>query len=107
MVPTPFLANLPLYLQGMAQFGLVFVGKTTPIVPGAGLVQTDPTHWVLDLAVLGIPFREVKEAALFLTQPNVLPPDAALALYVSTTGGDGHTALPLQLFSSACRALAS
>lgn len=28
-------------------------------------------------------YWELKEVALFLTQPNVLPPDVALSLYVS------------------------
>eukprot|EP00887_Chlorella_sp_A99_P006703 scaffold3.g6703.t1 len=77
----------------MAQaFGLFFVGLTPPLAPGAGIVQTDPTHWVLDVASLAggswaAAYRELKEVALFLTAPNALPPDAALALYVSTTGG--------------------
>lgn len=33
-------------------------------------------------------YRDLKEVALFLTQPNALPADAGLALYVSIGGAD-------------------
>lgn len=71
-----------------AQFGLMFVGHTPPIVPPNGIVQVDPTHWVMDVAtVAGPAWGSLKEVALFLMMPGVLPPDAALALYVSSSGG--------------------
>ncbi|PSC73963.1 OPI10-like protein isoform B [Micractinium conductrix] len=55
----------------------------------AAFVQADPTHWVLDATTTVVPdYRELKEVALFLTQPGVLPADVGLALYVSIGGAD-------------------
>lgn len=51
------------------------------------VLQVDPTHWVMDVAALaGTVWKDLKEVALFLTAPGALPPDAALALYVSSSG---------------------
>lgn len=43
---------------------------------------------MLDLSLAGASFHTLREVAFFLIQPNSLPPDAALALYVSTNGMD-------------------
>lgn len=44
---------------------------------------------VFDATATVVPdYRELKEVAIFLTQPNVLPPDVGLALYVSIGGAD-------------------
>lgn len=64
-------------------FSILFIGKSTPITDAA-FTAVDPTHWVLDVISLvgGAEFTNLKEVCLFLLQPN-LPPDAALALYIS------------------------
>ena len=38
-------------------------------------------------ALAGAAWHELKEVVLFLTAPGALPPDVALALYVSSSGG--------------------
>lgn len=97
-------------------FSVVFVGASTPI-PGTSFQQIDATHWasnttlrlhllsiqpdiltprlsplytqVLDVAPLaGASIINLKEVAFFLLQPNSLPPDTALSLYVSNNGTD-------------------
>jgi hypothetical protein len=63
-------------------FSILFIGKSTPITDAA-FTAVDPTHWVLDvISLVGAEFTNLKEVCLFLLQPN-LPPDAALALYIS------------------------
>ncbi|KAL4421725.1 hypothetical protein ABPG77_002341 [Micractinium sp. CCAP 211/92] len=74
----------------MAQppFAIFFTGKSYPI-PANSFAQADATHWVFDATATVVPdYRELKEVAIFLTQPNVLPPDVGLALYVSIGGAD-------------------
>lgn len=72
----------------MSLFGAVFVGQSYPITD-ANFQRTDETHWLLDVGATVRPdFTALKEVALFLVAPNLLPPGAALALYISVGGGD-------------------
>ncbi|KAL6779847.1 hypothetical protein ACKKBG_A13975 [Auxenochlorella protothecoides x Auxenochlorella symbiontica] len=69
-------------------FGIFFTGCTTPI-PNTAFTQADSRHWVLDATSLVTSgHTDLKEVALFLVQPNSLPSDAALSLFVSTGGQD-------------------
>lgn len=69
-------------------FGVLFIGKSCAI-PGNMFAQTDPNHWVLDVtsALLPVKYSDVKRISLFLTNPNALPPGAALCLYVAVGSG--------------------
>lgn len=71
----------------MSTFGVFFSGKTC-LIGDSVFRQVDPTHFVLDVTstLAGIPHTDLKELAIFLTRPNALPPDAALAMYVSVGG---------------------
>lgn len=93
-------------------FGVFFVGRSYPIAD-SNLIRTDATHWVgylrlqchfagqlvlctclngVSLQVLDVgaavtrDYAELKEVALFLAQPQVLPPGQALGLYISVSG---------------------
>lgn len=70
-------------------FGVFFVGKSFPITNAQGFVSVDQSHWVLDVIGTVTPnFTDLKEVSLFLLQPNSLPADMGLALYVSLGGTD-------------------
>ena len=59
------------------------------IYPLCGGPTLLPLVQVFDATATVVPdYRELKEVAIFLTQPNVLPPDVGLALYVSIGGAD-------------------
>ncbi|KAK2076047.1 hypothetical protein QBZ16_001383 [Prototheca wickerhamii] len=69
-------------------FGIFFVGCTCPI-PHTAFAQTDSNHWVLDAtSLIATGHLDLKEVAFFLTQPNSLPPNVALSIFVSTGGCD-------------------
>lgn len=64
-------------------FGVVFVGRTPPL-PNSVFLQKDGTHWVLDATSLHPQgYTELKDVCLFLTHPEAVPENVALALYVS------------------------
>lgn len=72
----------------MSGFGVVFAGQSFPINSSA-FVQTDPTHWVLDVTSMVNPnFLLLKEVCFFLLAPNSLDANAALGLYVATDSSD-------------------
>lgn len=63
-------------------FGTFFVGKSFPI-SDLNFQRIDATHWLLDVCATVSPnYPELKEIALYLTKPNLLPVEAALALYI-------------------------
>ncbi|KAG7672601.1 hypothetical protein Ndes2526B_g08876 [Nannochloris sp. 'desiccata'] len=72
----------------MALFAACFPTKSCAI-PNTAWTQVDATHWLLDVtSTVSQQHTDLKEICFFLTAPNSLPPDAALALYVSVGGSD-------------------
>ncbi|CAL8460555.1 g84 [Coccomyxa elongata] len=68
-------------------FGIFFVGASFPIAD-TSFTRVDPTHWVLDIGAAVTPdHTSLKEVALFLTQPQILPPDSAMGLYIAVGNG--------------------
>jgi hypothetical protein len=73
-----------------ALFAACFPTKSCAI-PNTSWTQIDATHWLLDVtSTVSQQHSDLKEIAFFLTAPNSLPPDAALALYVSVGGTNDY-----------------
>lgn len=66
-----------------------------------GIKDGDPATQVLDVAAAVTPeYTALREVALFLPQPNILPPDSALGLFISVANA-------WQVLRHACIALSS
>lgn len=71
-----------------AVFGTFFIGHSYPI-SDVHFARVDQTHWLLDVcSAVNSNYPQLKEIALFLVKPQLLPPDAALALYVKAGSSD-------------------
>ena len=80
-------------------FGVFFTGHSYPITNVQAFQQASPTQWVLNVSSTVTPqFLDLKEVALFLTAPNLLPPDVALSL-VRIGGGPAQGSYSLHGFT--------
>lgn len=74
--------------MGTPLFGSFFIGNSYPIFEN-NFTRIDATHWVFDVCTTVAPnFWDLREISLFLTAPNSLDPNIALALYVKSGTSD-------------------
>ena len=66
-------------------FGVVFVRRSS-VLGSDAFIQTDATHWVLNLSALAgdAACTDVRDVCLFVPGGCSLPPDAGLSCHVSS-----------------------